>query len=153
FAAAVPYVVLAFFFYSCWSRPDGRYLMGVYIFLPLLMVEGALGTLDLVRRFGRLDRGENARLLAGVAAVVLLIGAVVFAPPYHNTALPTRSWLVPIIVGAGIVAAAAWPTRRVVGVVGPALAIALTVLAVSRDSESLARRATFQRPQMVAARA
>lgn len=153
FAVAVPYVVLAVLFYSCWSRPDGRYLMGVHILLPLLVVEGTLGTLDLVRCLARLDRGENARLLAGVAAASTLLGAMLVQVPSRNTALPTLVWLVPIVTAVGAGAAVVWPARRVVGVVAPLLAIVLTAVAVSRASNSLAARASFQRPQMLSARA
>src|SRR5207249_4822594 len=39
FVVAVPYVLVGLFFFSCWSRPDGRYLSGVFCMLPMLIVE------------------------------------------------------------------------------------------------------------------
>jgi hypothetical protein len=153
FALAVPYSVLAVLFYSCWSRPDGRYLMGVHILLPMLVVEGTLGTLDLVRRLSRLDRGENARLLGGTAAVSLIVGAFLVPEAGRNTALPSLTGLVTVIAAVGAGAAAAWPNRRVVRFVAPAMALALVALSVSRSNAALASRASFQRPQMVSARA
>src|SRR6185503_19766833 len=40
FVVTVPYMILALLFYSCWSKPDARYLVGIFLFLPMLMVEG-----------------------------------------------------------------------------------------------------------------
>jgi hypothetical protein len=153
FAAAVPYVIAAIFFYSCWARPDGRYLMGVHLFVPMLVVEGTVGTLDLVRRLWRLDMIENARLVGGVVAALVLLGAIVAPAPAAGTALSTLVWLVPVVAAGAAAAAAVAPARRVAQVVAPALALALVALVVSRASDSLARRASFQRPQVVAARA
>lgn len=153
FAAAVPYVVGAIFFYSCWARPDGRYLMGVHFFVPMLVVEGAVGTLDLVRRLAKLDMVENARLVGGVVAGALLLGAMVSPVPPGASALQTLVWLVPVIAAGGAAAAAAAPGRRVVRVVAPVLALLLVGVAVSRASDSLDRRASFQRPQVLAGQA
>src|SRR5262249_3249286 len=49
FFTAVPYCIVAILFFSCWPRPDAdsRYLAAVHVFLPMLIVTGALGTLDL----------------------------------------------------------------------------------------------------------
>ena len=42
-SATVPYCVLALIFFSFWGRPDTRYLVGVFLLLPMLIVEGTLG--------------------------------------------------------------------------------------------------------------
>lgn len=36
----VPYSVVALFFYSCWSRPDPRYIAGLFLLIPLLVLAG-----------------------------------------------------------------------------------------------------------------
>ena len=51
FVTAVPYGIVALLLYSCWPRPDPRYLIGVNLLLPMLLVEGTVGTLDLVEKF------------------------------------------------------------------------------------------------------
>src|SRR5439155_78990 len=71
--AALPYALLALIFFSCWSKPDPRYLSGVHLLLPLLVVEGALGTPALVRRLARAGRPAEAWGLA--AGFALLLGA------------------------------------------------------------------------------
>src|SRR5207302_2028872 len=53
FVLAVSYVLIGLVFFSFWSRPDNRYLSGVFCMLPLLIVEGTLGTLDVVRLLAR----------------------------------------------------------------------------------------------------
>ena len=79
-AAAVPYAVVAFLFFSCWPRPDCRYLIGVFVFLPMLIVEGTFGTLDLIRlalaadgarEAGPRPRGRSRRRSACSARCVL----------------------------------------------------------------------------------
>src|SRR5262249_20426800 len=71
---AIPFSVGALVLYGFWSRPESRYLIGVYLFVPMLIVEGALGTLDLVRRFVR--RSQSAALLGASVAVLALAAAV-----------------------------------------------------------------------------
>src|SRR5262249_6743472 len=63
-AAAVSYAVVAFLFFSCWPRPDFRYLIGAFVFLPMLVVEGTIGTLDVVRMLWKQRKAEVARGLA-----------------------------------------------------------------------------------------
>src|SRR4030095_15811610 len=53
---AIAYVPLAILFYSCWARAEIRYLFGVALLVPLLVVEGTLGALDLVQ--GLHERGR-----------------------------------------------------------------------------------------------
>ena len=69
FLAAVPYAAVALLFFSCWSRPDPRYLSGMHLLLPLLVVEGALGAATLVRWSGR----DVTAAVAPVLALLLVV--------------------------------------------------------------------------------
>ena len=91
-AAAVPYAVVAFLFFSCWPRPDFRYLIGVFVFLPMLVVEGTIGTLDLIRVAWRQRRREVARGLAILAAALFLLGALQWSP-VTAPGQPVRAYL------------------------------------------------------------
>ena len=152
FVTAVPYGIVALLLYSCWPRPDPRYLIGVNLLLPMLLVEGTVGTLDLVRRLAWRGRVEAARRLAFVAAagmVLALVGAAALQPSvsYGRLAVPVL-----LIAAGGAGMAATWPRRRVVAIVAPLLALTLTGIAVARAWNGLDRRAGFQRPQMLRAR-
>jgi len=153
FLAAVPYVILALLFYSCWSKPDARYQSGIYVMLPMLVVEGAVGTLDAVRRLRRLWSEITARWVALGFAAVMLGGSMLISEPTARGALPTLLVIVPLVAGVSALAAATWPERRIAGIAAPVLALALVVLAGSRASASLETRATFQRPEMLRSRA
>jgi hypothetical protein len=151
FASAASYVVMAVLFYSCWARPDSRYLLGVFTFVPMLIVEGTVGMLDVVRLLARSGRVGAARGIAGVAGLALVAGALV-PTPSPGSALPTMTMILMGMSGLGALAAALLPDRRVVGVVAPAVAVALGVFLVQRIVPQLGHRATFQRPEVVAAR-
>lgn len=148
---AVSYGTLALLFYSCWSRPDPRYLIGLHLFLPLLVVEGTIGTLDLVRCLARRRRTRAARALALVAAGVLVVGLALTPASRPTTALPTLTVALALLGAAGA-AAAARPGRRIAAVVAPIVALTVTGIAVARAADGLDRRAAFQRPQMLRAR-
>jgi hypothetical protein len=153
FLAAVPYCVVALLFFSCWARPDTRYLAGIYLFMPMLVVEGVLGSLDLVRRLVRGGRRLLGQQLSLAAGALLLAVAVAVRVPPAATALPT---LVVILCGVGVIglaAASLWPHRRVTAVAAPLLALLLFVLSGIRTSASLDRRASFQRPAVLRAQA
>ncbi len=153
FLAAVPYTLLALLFFSCWSRPDPRYLSGVHLLLPLLVVEGALGTAALVRRLARGDRPAAAWALA--AGFALALGAItLLAGDTPGTGTLARLMLVvPGLAAAAALAAAARPRREVTALVAPVLALALVALAAVRLSRLLDFSAAFQQPEMTRARA
>jgi hypothetical protein len=149
---AISYSVLAFLFFSCWPRADHRYLVGVFIFIAVLIVEGTFGTLDLVRLLLRRRQREVARAI-GVGAALLLAGGTWASWSGLNpkTDLPT---LVPIVaLGTAAAALAATTGRRVSGVAAMAMMLALVGLKVSSVDADSGRRAPFQRPQMLQARA
>jgi hypothetical protein len=155
FVATVPYSLLALLLYSCWSKADPRYFAGVHVLLPMLIVEGAVGTLDVVRKAWRLGFGTAARGIALMAAATLL-GVALWTmrtggatrPP-----VPTLVLIVTGIAGLGALLAASWPGRRVTAVVAPVLALAVVWFAGQRAWAGMASRATFQRGEMLRARA
>jgi hypothetical protein len=153
-AGAVSYAVVAVLFFGCWPRADFRYLIGLFVFLPMLLVEGTLGTLDLVRLLWKRHSPTLARGLAVAAAAPLLIGAVRYAPAPGMMVLATPVLLAVALVGGFAAALAAlWPQRRIVAVAAPALMLALVWCKVSQVQAEAGRRAPFQRAQMLEARA
>ena len=153
FLLTVPYVVIAFFFFSLWTLPGPRYLTGVLLLLPLLAVEGARWLPDLVSRVvRRLGRP------AGTGLAVLLVGglavATLRAPLGQPSALPwvERAIVLAIAVASGVALAPATARRR-----GLAFAIVLGLgLAATlggRSTSALGQRASFQQPQVARARA
>jgi hypothetical protein len=152
FLATVPYIVPALLFFSMWSRPDGRYLVGLWIFVPLLIVEGALGTLDLVRRLSRLGRGAWARGIAIAFAAACTVAVGLSAPVQKTTALPVLAILVPVVAASGTLAVLVWTRRRIAGLAAPLLGLALAVHGGWLALSAPRGRASFQRPQMLRAR-
>ena len=106
FRAVVPYVISALVFFSCWSRPNGRFLMGVHLMVPLLIVEGIAGTVELARR------RSPVRVLPFVVAASLVVATGVAPIGTMSSGLPN----VTRIVGWGgvlvLLASGLWPERR-----------------------------------------
>jgi hypothetical protein len=152
--AALSYAVVTFLFFSCWPRPDPRYLIGVFVFLPMLLVEGTMGTLDLVRLLWRQRKPELARGLAVFMAGVFLLGALVLRPQPGVGAVPVSLFLVvTLTAGAAAALAALVPARRIVPLAAPVLMLGLVWCKVSEVDAQAGRRAPFQRAQMLEARA
>jgi hypothetical protein len=151
---AIAYGPLAILFYSCWARAEIRYLFGVALLVPLLVVEGALGTLDLVQRLSDRGRIGAARALAAAAA---LGGAALalFAPlpAVPTSALHGLARLVPGTLAVGALVLLVVPQSRPVAVLGPFLALALTGVTAAMAWPGLAFRAPFQGAEMRRARA
>jgi len=151
FVLAVSYVLIGLVFFSFWSRPDNRYLSGVFCMLPLLIVEGTLGTLDVVRVLARRRLAARGTGLALGAAAALVVGATMVAAP-RTGVMPMLSWIVPTLTAVALVAAAVAPHRRVAGVAAPVLAVTLAALGAWRAYTNLDVRGGFQRPEMLRAR-
>lgn len=165
FATAVPYVTAALVFFGFWAHSDPRYLAAVFLFLPMLIVEGVFGTLDVVRVVARTRSPELASLVALLVAAAVVAGWVFLdAPP--GAVLPKAILIVggdlggrlggafvprPGVAVLAACAAAALPRRRVAGVAAPALALALVGLATWKASGTH-EPARFQRPAMLLAR-
>ena len=152
FLTVVPYCIAALVFFGFWRNPQGRYLVGVWLFFPMLIVEGSLGTLDLVRRVARRGRPDTAWLVALPFVALVAASAMLF--PLSGDSQPLAR-VVPVVAGlAGMAALAAslWPQQRVTAVAAPVFAVALVGVAVWLAVESWAVRARFQRPEMLRAR-
>jgi hypothetical protein len=150
--AFLVYLAIAIPFFSCWTRPDHRYLIGVWLIVPMLIAEGAMGTLDLVRWLARRGAVTWARVLAGggllLAMIAYAAGGMAGTAPLPKVA----SWLLGL-VGASFVAAACLPARRVATVAGPLVSVGLLWLAGQQALASTETRASFQRPQAMRAAA
>ena len=153
FLGPATYSVLALLFFSCWSKPDTRYLSGVYVFIPMLIIEGTLGTLDLVRRLAA-ERGVPIARGAAVGfGAALVAGAFIADREAARGALPALLLLVPGIVATAAFLAAVRPGVALDAVVAPVLALALVTLSCTRTAQGLEARASFQRPEMLRSRA
>jgi hypothetical protein len=152
FLTAVPYCVLALVVFSFWSRPDGRYLSGVFVFIPMLIVEGVFGPADLLARMARRVRPAVATS-AGIALAAALGGAALVPPIAPAGALPVLTIVVPLAAALAVLAATLAPDRGAAAWAAPALALGLVALVTGRALSGEQRRATFQRPQMEQARA
>jgi hypothetical protein len=154
--AGLTYVTMALLFFSMWTRPDSRYLIGVWVLIPMFVVEGFAGTLDLVRWLWRRQLHEVARGLA-LAFAVALLATYAFVGPLPGdwrpgSPMPT---LTVALVAWGVLAgitAAIWPGRRTSAILVPALMLTAAALAAIQAQTLLGRRASFQRPQAERAR-
>jgi len=150
FLAGIPYVAAALVFFSFWSKPDWRYLVGAFVFLPMLLVEGIFGTLDLVRAIGR-RRPDVARLVAlGIGGAVAVATALL--TPGSGTVLPKLSLTLTAAFIGGMAAAAIVPTRRISGPLAMLTALVLVGISVWRAESSVPTR-YFQHREVVRARA
>ena len=150
---AVTYCLLAFPFYSCWPRPDGRYLVGVFLFVPMFIVAGSLGVLDAVRMLALRHRRRDAARVAAAAGAVLLAAA---ASGLGNASGSSLRAIVPAVAGicgGAALVACALPRRRLAGWTALALAACLIWIKIDRVRAEGERRAPFQRAQMYEARA
>jgi 4-amino-4-deoxy-L-arabinose transferase-like glycosyltransferase len=150
---AVSYVVIALLFYSCWPRPDHRYLIGVWSFMPMLIVEGTLGTLDLIRLLWRQRWVDVSRGLALTVGIVLIGAVIVMDAPANNPSTALLFQLLPLTAAVASLATLALPGRRIAAVVSPLLMIVLLFTWVNRVEANRDRRAPFQGPEMYQARA
>jgi hypothetical protein len=161
FLFAAPYAVTAFLFYSCWSKADRRYIIGLFSMVPFLITEGVFGSVDLVRTIAK-NRDDSVARPIGVvlAAVGILLAFIPFTPPpptadasfLSKGALAFFSMLLPLAMGLGAAAAAWSPKQPVTQVLAPALAVVLAGFAIQRADATRVQRAPFQRPQAVLAR-
>lgn len=146
-AALVPYAVVAFLFYSCWSHPDARYLAGVAGCLIPLAAVGAALLCDSVAR-----AGNGARVGALLVCALAIVRAAGWAPDWIPA--PGRAGAA-LAVATALVALRGWTPglavrRRRFVALAPAVAFALLgIVLVSRSS---GRRDPFQYDQVQRAR-
>jgi hypothetical protein len=161
FLFTVPYAVTAFLFYSCWNRADHRYIIGAFIMISLLIVEGVIGSVETVRLVAE-RRGEGvARPIAAVLALVAVLVAIApipLPPPsidasfLSKNVLPVLVRVLPAALAIGAGAAAVTPAAPVVSVLAPTLALVLTVFGIVRADATRPIRAPFQKTQATIAR-
>jgi hypothetical protein len=144
FAVAIgSYVLAALLFYSCWGRPYGRYLVGIFLLVPILIVNGAVGSAELVRHLRRRGAGNAALGVAGGIAVGLLGLYGISSLKADGTSLLAVTRLVVLVTVLGLGAAVAWPYRRIARLAAPPLALGLVLLALARFTAP-SPRASFQ---------
>lgn len=146
--ALVPYMVVTLLFFSCWPRSDARYLVGLLVFLTTFLVEGIVGTAELVRWLrGRGDDGRARAVGFGVAGVAVVGGLIV---PGGSGVMATLGFVLPLCTAAIALAAVLRPGRLASALAGPL--VMLAVAAVTWADTSVPARAPFQGPQMRLAR-
>jgi len=107
----------------------------------------------LVRRLAAGRWVPIARPLAVVFAALIVAGAGATHEDATRGALPMLLILVPGVVAAAALVIAARPALAVDAVAAPVLALALVTLSCTRTAQGLEARASFQRPEMMRARA
>ena len=144
------YIATALLFYSCWGRAYGRYLVSIWLLAPVLMVNGMLGSTELVRHLRARGARDAARWAAGGGVLVLLACYFGAGPQPDGTVQLALTRLVVIATVVGLGAAALWPERPIEQLVAPALALVLAVVG-SVWLAAPASRATVQRPEIARA--
>lgn len=153
FLLAVPYVAIAFVFFSLWTLPGPRYLTGVLLLLPLLAVEGARTLPEVVARIAALA-GRPASIAAALLVVGALAVATLRAPVGEPSALPWVERAVVVAIAAACAAACATAdARRRELSFAIVLGLGLTLTLGWRSTSTLGKHASFQRPQVARARA
>jgi len=144
------YVTTALLFYSCWGRPYGRYLVSIWLLAPVLMVNGTLGSIELVRRLWARGARDAARWAAVGGSVLLLACHFGAGPQPDGTVQLALTRLLVVATVGGLAAAALWPERPIEELVAPALALVLALLGTAWLATP-SPRATVQRPEIARA--
>lgn len=166
FLFALPYVVLAFLFYSCWARPDRRYIIGIFTMVPFLVTEGVFGTLDFIRDVATRRGDDVARPAAAVIGLLAMAvglaawsGAIAPPPPVAADAaylskgvLAVLPAMLPLALGIGAMIAALGPSRSVTAVLAPIAMLVLFGYGTMRANQTSTLRAPFQGPEASLAR-
>jgi hypothetical protein len=160
FLYAAPYTVVAFLFFSCWSRSDYRYQIGVFTMLALLASEGLVGPIEAIARRAREAGEAQARTIAmgvAVAGIAVALWASPFAttPPLalRNAPQAHLGWMLPLAVAVAATIAAGAPRRALTDAVAVVFAVGLSAYAVQRASEIAQSRAGFQQGEVQRAQA
>lgn len=69
----VPYIAGALLFYSCWSRPDPRYIAGLFLLIPLLTLAGVASLAKLGTGGTRHEERRLWRIVAAIVCVALSV--------------------------------------------------------------------------------
>ncbi len=169
FVVAVPYAAAALLFYSCWARPDPRYIAGVFVLTPLLALGGLTGLGSLGAALGRIGGAVGGRILVAVCAGLLAtlwfwLGDFQAAWLAIEEAWAAGAWrggsALPVVGGGVAVIALVCicepalrrPTAAEVAWPVAALALLLVSTAVVRALPGWYRRASFQAAEVAEAR-
>jgi len=147
--ALVPYLVVAFFFFSCWPRSDTRYLIGILVFVTTFLVEGIVGTAELVRVLRRRGDEGRARMVGYGVTSVAALGAVLV--PGGDGVMTVLGIVLPLVAAAVALGAVLRPGRMASALAGPVLMLVVATVAIA-ETTSTPRRAPFQGTQMRLAR-
>ena len=147
-AALAPHLLVSVVFFSCWGRPDPRYLMGAVL---ALLVLAAVGTTLWSARLVAPGLTVRTRLtLVGITTGAVLASPLVF---------PSQPQRRPLEIVAGGGAAAAGLAGLTPALAGSAVAVGPLVPALAFAGIGLARvvggtgtRDPFQRPRVARAR-
>jgi len=151
FLLVVPYSIVAVLFFSLWAVPGSRYLTGVLLLVPLLVLRGAsfLASLPAMLR----KRGLQGASIGLATVLAVVLGAFVVGAPFDApSALP---WVTVALGGAVALAAFAGCWRDGVGpghVFAMLVGLALASTVLWRSTTSLGTRASFQAAQVERAR-
>lgn len=147
----VPYAAVALAFFSCWVRADARYLIGFHLAWTILVVEGVLSTIEILRRLEQRGAAPVAQGLAVFFATGLLLGAGL--APAGRPPLPAATWICALVGSLAALATLAFPARRIVRYAAPALGLALGLLSIANDLATTKRTAAIQGAEIAMARA
>lgn len=167
FVVTIPYVLASLIFYSFWSRPDPRYIAGIFVLTPLLTLAG----LDGLARLGGWARSAAGPAMGtGLTLVVAAALAWAWGTEISEAlriaaaAWSTGSWeggsALPVVGGAVAVLAVAvaassafaGPTDKRIAWPGALLVGVLLSIALSRALPAWNRYASFQSEQVAIAR-
>lgn len=151
FLLVVPYTVVAFFFFSLWTLPAARYLTGILLLLPLLVVYGARAIATVPAAL--VARGRPALgLPAAITLTVLVLIALAVQVEGVPSALPWVSAVLAASVALGAFAGVVSGGVRPTALVAIALGLGLSTTLLWRSTSSLGTYASFQRDAVERAR-
>lgn len=152
FLATVPYIFLATFFYSFWTRADPRYLAGAFLlFTPLIL----FGARELVAALGQF-REKGIPAVGYVMALLTVAGAGVLAYGLNlqvPSALPLVLLALLGAIASGALSAAVSARMQAHQVFGFVLGVLLVGTFCWRTHQSWGGRASFGAEQVALAQA
>jgi hypothetical protein len=148
-AALAPHLIGSVLFFSCWGRPDPRYLVGATIALLILTVVGtALWSATLAAP----ERSRRTRLVLGaVTLAAVLVSPLVFPDQPQRRPLELAAGGAAVAAGLASVAAPLAASIPVLAPLAPAAAFA--TVGLTRVVRGSGTRDPFQRKQVKRARA
>jgi hypothetical protein len=144
------YLTTALLFYSCWGRAYGRYLVSIWLLTPVLIANGTIGSIALVRRLWQRGQRDAARWVAGAGILLVLACHFGVGPQPDGTVQLAVTRLLVVTIVAGLAAAAFWPEWPIEAIAAPAATLVLVILGTAWLAAPVPR-ATVQRPEIARA--